>query len=339
MRDKYRKLNGMMELLQDEFIQEALEEEQKKRYGEPFWRYVVAAACVCLVVGSFGWFLYHHMDSSHVSQGDVLGKYKIPKIQYENDENSYADLEKILCDFRAGDGGGSENCGWLIIKSLQDVASKNPTRNHVGGIKELPVFQNEEGLWSDYHEWESLAEMEIYFSQPCFEEKRDYAYDGICSNSWNSCFQLDQTKDATEQLLEYTFYRINYAIYEEGDRETGWYRVMTPPAGTGKMYPILSVEQAKQKLRRGEFFSNSPYDKDVAGTAKILSVELEYQTEEYQTYIQPFYKFVITDESWNLSQIMDCENWEDYMSVSEVYVPAVQDKYLKIKKGASLRVN
>ncbi len=114
---------------------------------------------------------------------------------------------------------------------------------------------------------------------------------------------------------------------------------MVPPSGTGKIYPLISQEQAEQKLRKGEFFTVNPYDKDVAETAQVLSVELEYRTDEYQVYIQPFYKFIITDDSWDISEVMRCENWEDYMSVSEVYVPAVQDQYLDIIESAELRVN
>ena len=48
------------------------------------------------------------------------------------------------------------------------------------------------------------------------------------------------------------------------------------PSGTGKIYPLISQEQAEQKLRKGEFFTVNPYDKDVAETAQVLSVELEY---------------------------------------------------------------
>ena len=101
----------------------------------------------------------------------------------------------------------------------------------------------------------------------------------------------------------------------------------------------VSLEQAEEKLRKGGFLSHNPYDKDVAATAQILSVEIEYLTQEYQAYLQPFYKFIITDKSWDISDVMTYENWEEYTSVSEVYVPAVQDKYLDIKENALLRTN
>ena len=100
-----------------------------------------------------------------------------------------------------------------------------------------------------------------------------------------------------------------------------------------------SLEQAEEKLRKGGFLSHNPYDKDVAATAQILSVEIEYLTQEYQAYLQPFYKFIITDKSWDISDVMTYENWEEYTSVSEVYVPAIQDKYLDIKENALLRTN
>lgn len=362
MKNKYESLDAVMEMLEDEYLEEALKEEEEKCHRLPVWQYA-AAACICLAAAGSWWFLLNYnshsgneaqvyevrRDENSENKKDTAleeKKNEIPEIKYEKSGESAAALEKIECDFYSEGGGGGGNHGWLIIKSLEDVTSKNPTRNNVEGITELPVFKNEKGLWKDFEKTGELGKEDVYFENLCYEETRDYSYDGSSSQRWQLCFQADKTKNITDQLLEYTFYRIYGCIYGKKDEETAWdwRRMMTPPSDIGKMYPLLSLEEAEQKLRRGEFFSHSAYDVDVAGTAQILSVELEYMTEEYHAYIQPFYKFLITDESWDLSSVMNganlrCKDWKDYMSVSAVYVPAIQDEYLEIKDSAKLYTN
>lgn len=322
-----------MELLEDEFIEEALEKESKIRRFS-LWKCIVAAACACILIMGSGLFLFKSKNQNNCN-GEIL-----PEIKYERDIADKDNLEKIICGLQP-EGAGGGNYGWLIVKSFEDVASKNPTRNNTDGITELPVFKNEDGLWDSRKDEKDFKESEIYFKNQLYEETRDYSYDGTSGNRWGVCFRSDKQQSLTDQLLEYTFYRVNFAIYGE----EGWgYDVMKPPSGTGKMYPLISLEEAEKKLRDGEFLSHNPYDKDVAGTAQVVSVELVYMTQEYQFYLQPFYKFIITDKSWNenLYEIMKsqgCKNYKEYTSVSEVYVPAVQDKYLDIRENIVFRTN
>lgn len=56
--------------------------------------------------------------------------------------------KKLYVGYKQIGAVGGEH-GWLVIKPTADVTSKNPTRNNAGGITELPVFKNEEGLWSE----------------------------------------------------------------------------------------------------------------------------------------------------------------------------------------------
>ena len=343
MKNRYKKLYDIMELLEDGFIEEALEEESKIRRF-PLWKCIVAAACACVLVMGSGLFLSKYKDSKSQNIGNVEVNKKqdevLPGIKYEKNVADKNSLEKIVCNFMSeGAGGGGH--GWLIVKSFEDAASKNPTRNNTGGITQLPVFKNEDGLWSDGRDGQDFKESEIYFGNRLYEEKRDYSYDGASGNKWGVCFRSDKQESLTDQLLEYTFYRLNFRFYGE----EGWgYDIMKPPSGTGKMYPVISLEEAEKKLRNGEFFSHDAYAVDVAGTAQVLSVELEYITEKYQVYLQPFYKFTITDKSWykELYKIMEsqgCKTPEEYKSVSEVYVPAVRDEYIDIKDSAVLRTN
>lgn len=334
MNDKYKKLDYIMEFLEDSFIEEALEGEYKKIHRFPLQRYIIVAACVCFLIAGTGCFF-----RSYIYNVSNNKKENIPVIKYEKDLKNKESLGKIVCGLQSEGAGGGE-FGWLLIKSLSDVASKNPTRNNIGGITELPVFKNEDGLWSEETTENGINESEIYFPYPLYEEKMDYCFDGTSQCRWCICFSSDKRKSLTDQLLEYTFYRIKFTAWgKEKYNEIKKYSVMKPPSGTGKMYPVISLSEAEEKLRKGEFLSHSPYDKDVASTAQILSVELEYLTQEYQVYLQPFYKFIITDDSWDISDVMTCENWKEYTSVSEVYVPAVQDKYLDIRENALLRTN
>ncbi len=347
MKNKYEKLYSIMELLKDEFIEEAFEEEKVKTVT--LWKFAVAA-CICILACS-SWFSLKYIypgnttEIKHQEEADD-GNYKVstnidrlPEIKYEK---STENLEKIICSFQTDGRGAGGNYGTFIIKSIKDKTSKNPTRNNTEGITELPVFKNEPGLWSDTIRMKDFNKSTngVYFAHLSYETQKTYPYDGSSPDIWNICFQSDKSEDITTQLLQYTFYRSFYTGSKRlGEGKKGWYKVMVPPSGTGKIYPLISQEQAEQKLRKGEFFTVNPYDKDVAETAQVLSVELEYRTDEYQVYIQPFYKFIITDDSWDISEVMRCENWEDYMSVSEVYVPAVQDQYLDIIESAELRVN
>lgn len=339
MNGQYKKLNEIMELLQDSFIEEALEDEHRKIHRFPLKKCIIAAACAAILIISSRWFIKDYKINSITSKKAVTDTENIPSIKYEKDIKDKEGLEKIVCGLQTDGAGGGEH-GWLLIKSTADVASKNPTRNNAGGITELPVFKNEEGLWSENRTEKGITKDEIYFPHPLYEETRDYFFDGTSPNRWCVCFCSDKKKSLTDQLLEYTFYRIEFTALEtEKYEEVKSYSIIKPPSGTGKMYPLISLEQAEKKLRKGEFFSHNPYDKDVAATAQILSVEIEYLTQEYQVYLQPFYKFIITDKSWDISDVMTCENWKEYTSVSEVYVPAVQDKYLDIKENALLRTN
>lgn len=112
-----------------------------------------------------------------------------------------------------GESSGYGEIGHLIIRNLSDVASKNPTRNNVEGITELPVFpmgalQKDEIV----HSLDTLEEA-VYFPMAEMEVTRDYTFNGESNCTWNVIFQSDSSKDLVDQLLDYTFYRIDYADY------------------------------------------------------------------------------------------------------------------------------
>ena len=307
-------------LIDDEIINEAADDsvQIKSRFRWVKWASVAAAVCLT-ITGAL--FTLQNVFRSNTPAGSI--KYYQSK-----------DLITITCTITSGGmGGGTQNFGHFFVKDFSELATANPTRNNVNTIKELPVFKNEKGLWSDYNYDISKIDSFIYFDKPAYEETRDYDIYGESHNTWNICFRKDTKLSIVDQLLDYTFHRVYYALYDLDENiegfDAGWSRVMTQPTQPGVIYPIISLNKAKEKLRNGDFFCYGS-ENDVAKTADILSVELEYLTDEYQVYIQPFYKFTITDSGWDLSNVMECDNKAEYKSVSHIFVPAIVDKYLDI---------
>jgi hypothetical protein len=275
------------------------------------WFYTIAAACLIL--------------------GIILIFKQLPFMKTHEDGLKYYRIdnpEKINCTFASEGLGGGNSIGQLIVKDYSEIASSNPTRNNTEGIKELPVFKNREGLWSKtYHNINSIDQL-IFFDKPAYEKTYDYSYDGTVINSLNVCYQYDSAKSVVDQLLDYSFYRIDYTI-NKNNNDIGWAKVLTPTLEPGLLYPIISLDEAKDKFRKGNFFCYGE-ERKVAQSAEIISSELIYLTDEYQTYLQPFYRFYITDTSWDVKNVMNCNNYDEFKSVSPVFIPAVEEEYLEL---------
>jgi|GEM_PF-3021532 hypothetical protein len=261
-------------------------------------------------------------NTVHENNGNKNNSLHVDNIKY----NKVSNPDKIQTTF-VSEGAGGGDFGFYFVKDYSEVATKNPTRNNTEGITELPVFKNVEGLWSDpYNDIDSVDKL-IYFDHPSYEKTYSYGIFGDPGETYNICFKHDPSKSITDQLLDYSFYQILYVEYRSDVK--GGAMVLTPSFGPGTLYPIISLDEAKKKLRSGDFFCYGG-EKEVAKTADILSVELIYRTDKYQTYIQPFYLFYITDASWNMKDVMKCDNANEFKSLSPVFIPAVKDEYLKI---------
>lgn len=303
-------------MIDDDIIYEADTFQQNNKIScivrKMKWLYTAAA--VFLILGAVAIFFKQSPDRG--IHTDNIEYYRV------------ANPKKISCTFASEGMGGENDFGHVIVKNYSEVASNNPTRNNIESITELPVFNNIDGLWSEtYHDINSIDEL-IYFDQPGYEKTIEYSYNGSVGNSWNICYRLDSKKSIVNQLLDYSFYRIIYTKDNKNDT-IGWAKVLTPSFEPGIVYPIISLDEAKEKLRKGNFFCFGS-EKAVAKTAEILSVELVYRTDEYQTYIQPFYMFYITDSSWNIKEVMQCDNENEFTSVSPIFIPAVEDDYLEV---------
>lgn len=279
-------------------------------------------------------------------------------IQIGTKEVTYYSVEQpeiIPCDYRGAEGGGSIG-GWLTVDKDTDFSTCNPTLNKVNEIQELPVFKNDPSVCQvintkTFTELEDA--MQQYFTKPEYIQNTSnkyYAYDGIdYDEDWIYC-QIDPNKNLTEQLLEYTFQNFQYYDYhlelsEKNNKkdtphipDVSFYKITQAPEEEGMIYPLISLEQAEKKLREGKFLTYGTSEKDVAESAEILSVVLEYRLDNYQKYIQPFYKFIITDKSWTMEG-MNKKYRKNKLSISEIYIPAIKDEYIEYTENAKLYVN
>lgn len=316
-------------LLDDDLVEEARgwmdapAVRLRVRYGA-VWG-VAAAAAVCVACTGTWWIATQQRKGS-VGYPTVSAPSSLPTVAYERRDS----LPPIASAFELGNMGGGigETFGLYNVKNISDITSANPTRNNVESITELPVFANEPGLWTEQNHDLSMREETVYFDSVFRERTTAYGYSiyGDMTAYIDVWFQKDPSKPLTDQLLDYSFYRVMSYTYPEEDGESGWFQVMHPPKATGVLYPILSLKEATAELRAGRFYSYG-FEQAVAQTCDILSVELVYLTEEYQTALQPYYLFYITDESWGLGG-MEVDNPEDFFTVSPVYVPAISRDYL-----------
>ncbi len=346
-------------LIEDEIIDEAENYQPKVEIqSKNSWKWFVAAAIVCLAIGLIlymkspmrGIIENHTKGNSTANQnnnkdnslahgnndrdnnkdGKDDEKNSKPTNTFHVDNIKYSKVNnpsKLEASFASeGAGGGAENFGWIVVRDYSEVATKNPTRNNTEGIKELPVFKNVKTIYSyEYIDYGNIDHL-IYFDHPVYEKTYYYSFYGDRDGE-KVCYKYDPSKSITDQLLDYSFYRIETS--ENTDVKDSLVMVVRPSFEAGTLYPIISLEEAKKKLRSGKFFSYGQ-EETFAKTADILSVELIYRYDDYQKYIQPFYMFYITDTSWSLKDIMWCRDKFEFKSVSPIFVPAVKDKYLKI---------
>lgn len=355
---KNEKLFDAIGNIEDDIIEEAdmvvpipIMKNHAKRNGI---KYVSIAALLCLAIGiSFFTMVQDKIEDKGIAVVEDAVKGSA-SIKYGKSDK----LSKISFALNS-EGGGGGDIGHFVIKDLAEIVSDNPTRNNdeaMQSMTELPVFKNEPNLWSEYYNqknasmtalwserYESFTEVNelLYFDMPAYEDTNEYNFEGIDYETWYVCYKHDSTKGIMDQLLDYSFYRMEYSIANKEAQEdtnegmtedTGWVRVMTPPSQPGILYPIITLEEAKEKLRNGDLLCYGGEDA-VAKTAEIRSVEIVYLTDEFQTYLQPYYKFLITDKSWDLTSVMNdfsCKNPEDFYSISPVFVPAVRDEYLEV---------
>lgn len=92
-------------------------------------------------------------------------------------------------------------------------------------------------------------------------------------------------------------------------------------------YPLISEEEAIEKVLRKEYISTIEYDRDVE-LSDIMSIELIYYWVPINKEIQPVYK-VYLDLRNTINDYLQYEE-EDLNTYGIFYVPAIESKYLDL---------
>ena len=101
-------------------------------------------------------------------------------------------------------------------------------------------------------------------------------------------------------------------------------------------YPLISVEEAKERLLQGKYVTSVPYE--LPGEDYVSAVELIYKNGPLEEYYLPYYRFYVelspcvstngdSDSYW---QGVGVETWcqEPLVEYGAYYVPALPEEYL-----------
>ncbi|MBR1852292.1 MAG: hypothetical protein IJ794_03815 [Lachnospiraceae bacterium] len=145
----------------------------------------------------------------------------------------------------------------------------------------------------------------------------------IYNNYGWSCKVYDGVGNDTDRLLSYCFHYAEFAPDDEGNLML--IRLHDKLAASEKIgdYPVITEEEAWQKLLAGEYLTTVPYP--LPGKDAVVMAELVYRNSNMEENFLPYYRFYV-----NLPEdFLEWENLSDGLKLYGVYyVPAVVDEYL-----------
>lgn len=153
----------------------------------------------------------------------------------------------------------------------------------------------------------------IDMKSPAFDIWAHYTFSG--EKGWDT-YIYEKSGNLESQIVGYNFNRIRFG-FDNNNLHIIW---LLKPDINEKIgdYPIISIEQAKQALLKGDYFTTVP--EEFPGESEIEKVELVYRTQNFQDYFIPFYRFYINLPNQKL------ENGLNTFGI--YYVPAVEPSYL-----------
>ena len=143
----------------------------------------------------------------------------------------------------------------------------------------------------------------------------DYFYDGRRSFRYVSFF--DASGSAEEAIIHYNFDRVNFMLYDCGYLMSVYVSATDRSQKVGD-YPLITAEEAKEKLAAGYYKSTVPAE--FPGLDYVARTELVYRTGNREEYFMPYYKFLV--EIPEMAQDNGLKNYGAF------YVPAVEEAYL-----------
>lgn len=141
-----------------------------------------------------------------------------------------------------------------------------------------------------------------------------YTYDGQRSFHYVSFFDAS---DSEEAILNYNFNRVIFYV-NEGKGLTTVRVYATDQSQKVGDYPLITVDEAKEKLAEGQYKSTVPAA--FPGLNYVARTELIYRTGQNETYFMPYYRFLV--EMPEMAQDNGLKTYGAF------YVPAVEDEYL-----------
>ncbi|MEG2655912.1 MAG: hypothetical protein RR891_09775 [Clostridium sp.] len=134
--------------------------------------------------------------------------------------------------------------------------------------------------------------------------------------------------DLTNQILNYNFKKIRFCSNDFGKLFIIWIDNVDISSSIGD-YPIISKEEAKQLLLKGNYSTSVP--ERFPGENYIRKVEITYNKDNYNDVFIPFYRFYI--EMPTMEQSNGLKTYGIY------YVPAVKAEYLDELPKAEVHFN
>jgi hypothetical protein len=155
----------------------------------------------------------------------------------------------------------------------------------------------------------------IDMKSPAFDIWPHYTFSG--EKSWDT-YIYENSGNLENQIVGYNFNRIRFGFDDSNNLHIIWLLKTDINEKIGD-YPIISIEQAKQALLKGDYYTTVP--EEFPGESEIEKVELIYRTQNFQDYFIPFYRFYINLPSQKLENELN--------TFGIYYVPAVEPSYLK----------
>ncbi|MBQ7359784.1 MAG: hypothetical protein IJW63_06810 [Lachnospiraceae bacterium] len=192
---------------------------------------------------------------------------------------------------------------------------------------EIPGVEPSEDYHTKYEDYVIAAEfiLEEYGELLDMEdpqiEVRGGSRDIYADQSWYIVIYEGAGETIEERLVNYFFNNVRFSLsygklsYIHGDEVTKVEKIAD--------YPIITLEEAKEKLAKGEYLTSVPYD--MPGMEYVAGVELVYDTKILQDYYVPYYKFYVQELDLGNESLEEL----GLKGYNVYYVPAVEDKYLK----------
>lgn len=143
----------------------------------------------------------------------------------------------------------------------------------------------------------------------------DYTYDG--QRSFRNVSFFEGADSAEESIINYNFDRVSFYV-DEGSNLMVIRVFATDQSQKVGDYPLITVDEAKEKLAEGQYKSTVPAA--FPGLDHVARIELIYRTGQNETYFMPYYRFLV--------EIPEMAQDNGLKTYGAFYVPAVEDEYL-----------